>query len=113
MQYRRFGQLGFRASALGFGCMRLPIVGGDSRPINEPLAIEMIRYAVDRGVNYLDSAHGYHGGNHLELNRNLYRLLPEGARASACAACRTCEEKCPQKIAVSEWMPRIHEYFAK
>jgi hypothetical protein len=53
------------------------------------------------------------GGGHVDLNRNLYRQLPEPARASACTACRTCEEKCPQSIKVSEWMPRIHEFFGK
>ncbi len=36
------------------------------------------------------------------------RFLPEGERASACTGCRECEEKCPQGIAVSEWMPEVH-----
>jgi hypothetical protein len=52
-------------------------------------------------------------GNQLTLNRNLYRGLPEKARAGACVACRECEEKCPQKIKVSEWMPKVHEQFRK
>ncbi len=34
--------------------------------------------------------------------------LPEEARASACIQCRECEEKCPQHITISEWMPRVH-----
>ena len=36
------------------------------------------------------------------------RFMPEGERASACTACRECEEKCPQRIAISELMPEVH-----
>ena len=63
MKYRSFGRLSWKVSALGFGAMRLPTVGGDAAKIDARQAIEMIRYAVTRGVNYVDSAYPYHRGN--------------------------------------------------
>jgi hypothetical protein len=39
-------------------------------------------------------------------------FVPEPARANHCQSCQECEEKCPQKIKVSEWMPKVHELLA-
>ncbi|MEM2104253.1 MAG: aldo/keto reductase [Candidatus Bathyarchaeia archaeon] len=63
MNYRKFGRINWQVSVLGFGAMRLPILNGDPTKINEPEAVKMIRYAVDHGVNYVDTAYVYHGGN--------------------------------------------------
>lgn len=63
MQYRPFGQTGFQASILGFGAMRLQFLEGDQAKIDEPRAIELMRRAIDGGVNYVDTAYVYHGGN--------------------------------------------------
>ncbi len=59
MKYRKFGNLGWEVSALGFGAMRLPTVG-DTNEIDEELAMAMIHRAIDGGVNYVDTAWGYH-----------------------------------------------------
>jgi hypothetical protein len=65
MRFRKFGRLDWNASVLGFGCMRLPTVDGNPNGpnINEAEAVRMIRHALDRGVNYFDTAYIYHEGH--------------------------------------------------
>ena len=69
MQYRTFGALDWRPSALGFGAMRLPLLSADpeaTKPdpsrIDYPAATAMLHWAIDHGVNYVDTAYIYHGG---------------------------------------------------
>ncbi len=61
MKYRKMGSLGWEVSALGFGAMRLPV--NKQFKIIEDEAIKMIRYAIDHGVNYVDTAYPYHDGD--------------------------------------------------
>jgi len=59
MQYRTIGKIGVKSSILGFGCMRLPNFGSPDR-INEELSAKLLHYAIDHGVNYVDTAWFYH-----------------------------------------------------
>lgn len=49
-------------SLLGLGCMRFPTIKEGSEEIDEEKALEIVDYAYQHGVNYFDTAHGYHGG---------------------------------------------------
>ncbi|MGM0508054.1 MAG: aldo/keto reductase [Fusobacteriota bacterium] len=57
MLYRTLGNE--KVSILGFGCMRFPEINGE---IDEEKSMKMIRYAIDNGINYIDTAYPYHGG---------------------------------------------------
>lgn len=61
MIYNEYKDL--KLSALGLGSMRLPVVDGDDTNIDVEAAREMVAYAMKAGINYYDTAYGYHGGN--------------------------------------------------
>ena len=87
MQYRDFGRLDFRPSALGFGAMRLPVLTDDDgkpdfKRIDYPLATEMLHRAIDGGVNYVDTAWMYHEDNcEVVARRGAQGRLPRARQA--------------------------------
>ena len=74
MQFRTVPKNGDKLSVLGFGCMRLPLKGQN---VDEKRAIKQIRFAIDKGVNYVDSAPPYHNG---ESEKVLGKALLDGYR---------------------------------
>jgi len=83
MLYRTMGRTGISVSALGFGCMRLPLAKPgavfhtDDGEIDEAKATRLLHWAIDQGVNYVDTAYPYHQGN---SERFLGRALRGGWR---------------------------------
>ena len=61
MVYRDFQDI--KLSGLGFGAMRLPVTGGDDSRIDEDQTFQMVDKAMAEGINYYDTAWGYHSGN--------------------------------------------------
>ena len=60
MLYRQLSKTGIDLSILGFGCMRLPVIDHKPEKIDYPLATQLLHYAIDHGVNYVDTAYFYH-----------------------------------------------------
>lgn len=61
MLYKEFQ--GLKLSALGMGCMRLPVLDGDDARVDQAAVDAMTDCAMEQGVNYYDTAWGYHSGN--------------------------------------------------
>ena len=61
MIYRKFQDM--QLSGLGLGMMRLPVLDGNDGAVDETAAAEMIDFAYKSGINYFDTAWGYHAGN--------------------------------------------------
>ena len=80
MKYRKFGNLDWEVSILGFGVMSLPLTGDNPDEFNEPEIVQMIRYAIDHGVNYLDLGYPYDLPRHERRTRIIGRALKDGYR---------------------------------
>lgn len=75
MEYRAYGRTGLKLSVLGFGCMRFPMI--DEQHVREDETIEMLRYGIDHGINYIDTAWFYCGG---ESESVIAKALRDGYR---------------------------------
>ena len=74
MVYKEFQDL--KLSALGMGAMRLPVTEGDDSVIDEAATAEMVAYAMEKGINYFDTAWGYHGGHSEEVMGRVLSRYP-------------------------------------
>ena len=88
MLYRKIPKNGDELSILGFGLMRLPVT--EEGRIDAPRAIRQIRDAIDRGVNYLDTAWPYHAG---ESENVLGCALADGYRDKVSASFLALDEQ--------------------
>lgn len=81
MVYKDFQDI--KLSALGMGCMRFPVCDGDYNKIDKDAVRKMVAYAIEKGVNYFDTAWGYHNGNSESV---MGEILSEYPRDSYCLA---------------------------
>ena len=77
MIYRDFQ--GMKLSGLGFGAMRLPVVGSDDSNIGKEQTFRMVDEAMTAGINYYDTAWGYHGGNSEPVMGKLLKAYPRNS----------------------------------
>ena len=100
MRYKTFQDL--QLSALGMGCMRLPLKGGNSE-IDEEQTARMAAYAMAHGINYFDTAWGYHGGNSESVMGKILSAYPRDVYHLA--------SKFPGYDLAN--MPKVQEIFAR
>ena len=74
MVYKNFKNL--KLSALGMGCMRLPVIDNNDSNIDEQKTAEMVAYAMKNGINYYDTAWGYHNRNSEIVMGNVLSKYP-------------------------------------
>ncbi|MDR2198590.1 MAG: aldo/keto reductase [Deltaproteobacteria bacterium] len=103
IEKRTMGKTGDSSSILGFGCMRLPLKGPNPSDIDLELATKMLRAAIDRGVDYVDTAFPYHGdGGHFDTQGAsepfVGRALKDGYR-----------EKVKLATKLPTWLIKSHE----
>lgn len=108
MKYRTFGKYNFSISTLGFGCMRLPLAKENEPEINEEAAMKLVRYAIDQGVNYIDTAYNYHAE---QSQYFVGRVLKDGYREKVYLATKLpvwlCKEYADFDYYLNEQLKRL------
>ncbi|MDX9916396.1 MAG: aldo/keto reductase [Gudongella sp.] len=99
MQYREITGKKLNVSLLGFGCMRFPVLDGDNSKIDYEASEKMLRYAIENGVNYLDTAYPYHSGKSEEF---VGHVLSRGLRDKVYLATKN-----------PVWLAQEHDDFMK
>jgi predicted aldo/keto reductase-like oxidoreductase len=109
MQYRSFGRLDWKGSALGFGCMRFPTLDGKPMgPVDEAEAVRMVRHAIDNGVNYVDTAYVYHGGqSEVVLGKALEGGYREKVKIATKLPVRMCQSTADFDRILNEQLQRL------
>lgn len=77
MLYRKLGKTNEDVSILGMGAMRLPIKNNDYGHIDEEKSSEMLKYAIDNGINYIDTAYPYHNGTSEKFLGDFFENNPQ------------------------------------
>ena len=107
MYYNDFKDIKF--SALGLGCMRLPVIDGDdSRPDKEQVQA-MVDYAMANGINYYDTASDDDIASLLTAAH--FSVTGKEAGTVPCTACRYCTTHCPKELDIP-WLLSLYNEHA-
>lgn len=92
MKYRTLA--GEKVSVLGFGCMRFPTTTKNAEDIDAEKSAKMLRYAVENGINYFDTAYVYHGGRSESFIGEALKAYRD--KINFATKCPTWEVKCEE-----------------
>ncbi len=109
MQYSEFGKTGFKISKLGFGAMRLPMHEDEDgkQHVKTDEAIEMIHFAFENGVNYIDTAYVYSGGESEVVVGKALKGWRDKVKVATKLPTWQCEKKEDFRILLEEQLEKL------